>query len=46
MWDLSISYLHTYYNKIKKDIREKLGKYFYKETESKPMIIIIVQEVQ
>lgn len=34
------------YNKLKMNIREKLGKYFYKETESKPMIIIIVQEVQ
>ncbi|MBQ9072454.1 MAG: ribonuclease J [Bacilli bacterium] len=33
------------YNKLKLGIREKLGKYFYKETESKPMIIIIVQEV-
>ena len=33
------------YNKIKLGIREKLGKYFYKETESKPMIIIVVQEV-
>lgn len=33
------------YNKIKMDIREKLGKYFYKETECKPMIIIIVQEI-
>ena len=34
------------YNKLKMNIREKLGKYFYKETESKPMIIIVVQEVQ
>ena len=34
------------YNKIKISIREKLGKYFYKETESKPMIIIVVQEIQ
>jgi len=34
------------YNKLKLDIRDKLGKYFYKETESKPMIIIVVQEVQ
>ena len=34
------------YNKIKLTIRERLGKYFYKETESKPMIIIVVQEVQ
>ena len=33
------------YNKIKLGIREKLGKYFYKETECKPMIIIVVQEV-
>lgn len=33
------------YNKLKLNIREKLGKYLYKETESKPMIIIIVQEI-
>lgn len=33
------------YNKLKLSIREKLGKYLYKETESKPMIIIIVQEI-
>ncbi len=33
------------YNKLKSDIREKLGKYLYKETESKPMIIIIIQEI-
>ena len=33
------------YNKLKLDIRDRLGKYFYKETESKPMIIIVVQEV-
>jgi len=33
------------YNKIKLDIRDRLGKYFYKETECKPMIIIIVQEI-
>lgn len=32
------------FNKIKNSIREKLGKYFYKETESKPMILIIIQE--
>lgn len=34
------------YNKIKTEIRDRLGKYFYKETECKPMIIIVVQEVQ
>ena len=33
------------YNKIKLDIRDRLGKYFYKETECKPMIIIVVQEI-
>ncbi len=33
------------YNKIKNDIREKLSKYFYKETESKPMVITVMQEV-
>jgi ribonuclease J len=33
------------YSKIKNDVREVLGKYFYEETESKPMIITVVQEV-
>lgn len=33
------------YNKIKLDIRDRLGKYFYKETECKPMILIVVQEI-
>jgi len=33
------------FNKIKVNIRERLGKYFYKETDSKPMIIVSVQEV-
>jgi len=33
------------YNKIKNEIREELGKYLYQETESKPMIIAVVQEV-
>ena len=33
------------YNKLKFEIRDKLGKYFYMETESKPMIIIVVQEI-
>lgn len=33
------------YNKLKLDIRDKLGKYFYKSTGSKPMIIIVVQEI-
>lgn len=33
------------YNNIKTEIREHLGKYFYSETESKPMIIAVIQEV-
>ncbi len=33
------------YTKIKTDVRDKLGKYFYKETECKPMIITVIQEV-
>ena len=33
------------YTKIKNDVREVLGKFFYQETESKPMIITVIQEV-
>ena len=33
------------FNKIKLGIREKLGKYLYKETECKPMVLIVIQEV-
>lgn len=33
------------YSQIKNDVREHLGKYFYKETEAKPMIITVIQEV-
>lgn len=33
------------YNKIKQEIRERLGNYFYSETESKPMIIAVIQEI-
>ena len=33
------------YSKIKTDVRDVLGKFFYKETESKPMIITVIQEV-
>ena len=33
------------YAKIKNDVRDVLGKFFYKETESKPMIITVIQEV-
>ncbi len=33
------------YSKIKNEVRDVLGKFFYKETESKPMIITVIQEV-
>ena len=33
------------YNKLKNLLRENLGKYLYKETECKPMIITVFQEV-
>ena len=33
------------YNAIRYEIREKLGKYFYQEIESRPIIIVIIQEV-
>lgn len=33
------------YNEIKNQVREELSKYFYSETECKPMIIAVIQEV-
>ena len=33
------------YAKIKNDVRDVLGKFFYQETEAKPMIITVIQEV-
>lgn len=33
------------YSKIKNDIRDVLGKFYYQETEAKPMIITVIQEV-
>ena len=33
------------YSRIKTDVRDILGKFFYNETEAKPMIITVVQEV-
>ena len=33
------------YAKIKTEVRDILGKFFYKETESKPMIITVIQEI-
>lgn len=33
------------YSKIKNDVRDVLGKFFYQETEAKPMVITVIQEV-
>ncbi len=33
------------FNKVKLGIRDKLGKYLYKETGCKPMILVVLQEV-
>lgn len=41
----NISPTYVDYNLIKTQIREELGRYLYSETECKPMIIAVVQEV-
>lgn len=33
------------FNAIKQEIREKLGKYLYRETDCKPVIITVIQEI-
>ena len=33
------------FNKIKTGIRDELGKYLYQQTECKPMILVVIQEV-
>ncbi len=33
------------YTKVKNEIRDQIGKYFYQETEGKPIILIMMQEV-
>lgn len=49
---LSLSVIHENitknyvdFSKIKTGIRDKLGKYLFKETECKPMILIVINEV-
>lgn len=41
----NITSTYVDYNKIKVEIREELSNYLYEETECKPMIIAVVQEV-
>lgn len=36
---------HVDHNQIKQELRSMLGKYFYKETECRPMIISVIGEV-
>ena len=43
--DRNIMENYIEFNKIKNEIREELGRYLYHETECKPMIIAVVQEV-
>ena len=33
------------YSKIKSDLREVLGNFFYSETECKPMVITVINEI-
>lgn len=41
----NISNNYVDFNKIKTDLRDSLGKYLFEETESKPMIISIINEI-
>lgn len=41
--NVSVNYVD--YNNIKVEIRDSLSKYFYSETECKPMIIAVIQEL-
>lgn len=41
----NISNNYVDYNKIRLNIRDQLGRFLYKETGSKPMIISVVQEI-
>ena len=34
------------YVKVKNEIRDKIGKYLYQETDSKPMILSMIQEIE
>ena len=44
---ISANTKHNYvdYNNIKMEIRDKMGKYFYVQTECKPMILVVIQEI-
>ena len=33
------------YTRTRNEIRDKVGKYFYQQTECKPMVLIMLQEI-
>jgi mRNA degradation ribonuclease J1/J2 len=37
--------MYVDYNNIKLQIRDRVGKYFYDQTECKPMILVVIQEI-
>ncbi|MBR1376706.1 MAG: ribonuclease J [Bacilli bacterium] len=41
----NITHNYVDYTKVRNDIREALGSYLYQETECKPMILLVIQEV-
>ena len=41
----NISNNYVDYNKIKTDLRDVLGNFFYNETECKPMVITVINEI-
>ena len=43
--DENVNLKYIDYNSIKSQIRDRLGKFFYKEIESKPMIVTIIQDI-
>ena len=43
--NIEINVKRVDYSRIKNEVRDKLGKFFYEKTGSKPMIITVIQEV-
>ena len=43
--DNTFSNKYADYVKIRNDLREKVGDYLYKETQCKPVILTVIQEV-
>ncbi len=43
--EISVNPRGTDMNKLKNDIRDKIGKYLYKETKRKPIIMLVINEI-